>query len=318
MLRRIAGANPEARQSHRRARDARFFLEHRTALNDRERKPVYRNFRVNLERICRHGLEAGAGVILSTVAVNLRDCPPLGSLHRSGLTPLQKQQWEQLRREGIRLETAGNPLRARSCYQKALAIDEHYAETHFRAARCHLRAGELDAAKRHFALARDWDALPFRADSRINTIIREVAGKLSTEGPKSTDQGGSHSFHLLEIDQSLAESEPCTDGIPGEEFFYEHVHLRFPGDYQAARAMLPAIAEALQQRGITGAEAVEDPTLEQCARELAFTAWDEVNTAAAMVQLTAGPPFTGQLEHARRQETAEKAIAAVTDHIDGC
>ena len=106
------------------------------------------------------------------------------------------------------------------------------------------------------------------------------------------------------------------EGIPGEEFFYEHVHLRFPGDYEVAKTMLPAIVEGLRQRGITGAEAVEIPMLEECARELAFTAWDEVNTAAAMVQLTAGPPFTGQLDHARRQATAEKAIAAVTDHID--
>ena len=312
LLRRMVGANPEARQSHKRARDTRFFLEHRTAMDDPDRGHVYRNFRVNLERICRHALEAGPGVILSTISVNLRDCPPLGSLHRPDLTPLQKQQWQQLHREGIRLETAGNTLTARSCYQKALAIDDHYAETHFRAAGCQLRAGELDAAKRHFILARDWDALPFRADSRINTIIREVADQLSREGPELPDR----SIRLVAVDQILGESEPCADGIPGEEFFYEHVHLRFLGDYQVASAMLPAIVEGLRQRGMTGVEVAEIPALEECARELAFTTWDEVNTAAAMVQLTTRPPFTGQLDHAQRQAAAEKAIAAVTDHID--
>jgi Flp pilus assembly protein TadD len=55
---------------------------------------------------------------------------------------------------------------------------------------------------------------------------------------------------------------------------------------------------------------------EQCAKALAFTAWDEVNTAAAMVKLTAQPPFTGQLEHAARQAAAEKAVSAVMDRVD--
>ncbi len=60
---------------------AQFFQEQRTALDDPERASVYPNFRRNLEQVCRSGLEAGAAVVLSTVAVNLRDCPPLGSLH---------------------------------------------------------------------------------------------------------------------------------------------------------------------------------------------------------------------------------------------
>jgi Tfp pilus assembly protein PilF len=58
------------------------------------------------------------------------------------------------------------------------------------------------------------------------------------------------------------------------------------------------------------------PTCEECARTLAFTRWDEVNTAAAMAQMTAGLPFNQQLEHAQRQAAAEKAVKAVTDHID--
>jgi len=41
-----------------------------------------------------------------------------------------------------------------------------------------------------------------------------------------------------------------------------------------------------------------------------------VNTAAAMVKLTANPPFTGQLDHAQRQASAEKAIATAMAAVD--
>jgi tetratricopeptide (TPR) repeat protein len=305
LLRTVFGANPESRRRNKRPPTTEFFREHCTALDDPQRDYVYRDFRTNLERICRRGLEAGAGVVLSTVAVNLRDCPPLGSLHRADLTPAQQQQWSGHFKQGTQFESRGEMSQAISCYLEAAAIDDHYAELQFRLGRCRLAAGQIEAARHHLALGRDWDALQFRADSRLNGIIRGVAAEFSGSG-----------LSLVDAEATLATSERCPDGIPGEEFFYEHVHLRFDGDYEVARAMLPAILGRLRERGVTPTDSVEIPTREECARQLAFTAWDEVNTAAAMVQLTANPPFTQQLEHAERQARAERAVSAVTDRID--
>jgi tetratricopeptide (TPR) repeat protein len=350
LLRRVLGANPEARQSRPETRTADFFRAHYTARDDPEREYVYRNFRTNLERICRYGLDAGAGLVVSTMSVNLRDCPPLGSLHRPDLTPAQQTRWEEVYRKAIILESGGDISQAVTSYEQAAALDDHYAELHFRLARCRLRAGAQDTAADQFALARDWDALPFRADGRINEVIRAVAGACggTERGPAAdgrapaggTSSLGGKSLRLVETDKALAGSERCPDGIPGQEFFYEYVHLRFPGDYEVARALLPAVVEALRERGLTPAGpapraaaapdataatpaestlkpgSVELPTYEQCAHALAFTRWDEVNTAAAMVKMTANPPFTGQLEHAQRQAAAQRAVAAVTDHID--
>ena len=90
-----------------------------------------------------HAMDAGAGVIVSTIGVNLRDCPPLGSLHRTDLTASQREQWERLCREGMQFERAGDAAQALSRYREALEIDDHYAELHFRVARCQLRAGEV-------------------------------------------------------------------------------------------------------------------------------------------------------------------------------
>lgn len=305
LLRTVFGANPESRRRDKRPPTVEFFREHRTALDDPQRDYVYRDFRTNLERICRQGFGAGADVILSTVAVNLRDCPPLGSLHREDLTPAQQQQWAGHFRQGTQFESRGQTSQAIGCYLEAVAIDDHHAELQFRLGRCRLAAGQIDAARHHFTLARDWDALQFRTDSRLNEIIREVAAKYSGSG-----------LSLVDAEATLAASKRCPDGIPGEEFFYEHVHLRFDGDYEIARAMLPAVVERLREQGVTPADSVEVPTREQCARQLAFTAWDEVNTVAAMVQLTAKPPFTEQLGHTERQAQAEKAVSAVTDRID--
>jgi len=329
LMRRMLGINPEAVQNQKTPPTAEFFRQHRTALDDPGRAYVYANFRSNLERICRSGGEVGAGVILSTVAVNLRDCPPLGSLHRSDLIGLSLDEWDRLYRKGVFAEAGTDLPQAISCYEQALALDDHYAELHFRLARCRLQTGDRDAAERHFTLARDWDALQFRADAKLNEIIRDVAASLDA-APAATQR-----VRLVQADTALASSQRCPDGIPGREFFYEHVHLRFDGDYEVAQAILPAIVQSLQERGLksedrgqktedgagkTPAESVRPPgsvpSREECAKALAFTAWDEVNTAGAMAKLTAKPPFTEQLEHAQRQAAAEKAVSAVTDRID--
>jgi hypothetical protein len=224
LTRRLLGINPEAVQTKRKPPTAEFFRKHATALDDPERDYVYANFRHNLERICGYGLEAGAAVIVSTVGVNLRDCPPLGARHRSDLTEPQREEWERLCRKGVMAEVGGDTAAALSWYEQALALDGHHAELHFRLARCRLRAGEREAARRHFTLARDWDALQFRADARLNDLVREVAAEWKTDdrGQKTGDAipnrpSALPQVRLVEADAALAASEKCPDGIPGRE-----------------------------------------------------------------------------------------------------
>jgi len=307
LIRRALGDGPAISEQRRMTHPADFFDKHQTPPDGTEREIVYRNFRDNLQRICRYCLQSGASVVVSTVASNLRDCPPLGSLHDPGLTDLQrKKQWDLLYRRAGEAQGRGDTAEAIGYYRKAAGIDDRYAELHFRLARCCLDAGDVETAKRHFLQARDWDALQFRTDSRLNDIIGRVV----------TEREGRR-ISLVDAEKALALSERCPGGIAGGELFYEHVHLRFDGDYELARAILPAAVQALERdRGLTPSASAQVPTREQCARVLAFTRWDEVNTAAGMADLTAKPPFTRQLDHAVRQARAEKDIKAVTDHID--
>ncbi|MGD8501529.1 MAG: tetratricopeptide repeat protein, partial [Phycisphaerales bacterium] len=283
-----------------------FFRRHRVALDDTRREAVYRNYRDNLVQICDNALQSGACVLVLTAAVNLRDCPPLASLHRNGLTSQDLHRWESFYRDGIEQENKQNPAEAVAHYLKAAAVDNHYAELHFRLGRCYLATGETKTAKDRFSLARDWDALQFRADSRLNEIAREVAAEY--DGKK---------VQLVDAETALALSDQCRNGVPGSDLFYDHVHFRFDGDYELAKAVLPgAICVLKQNRGLVPSESAGIPSRSQCAKRLAFTAWDEVNTAAGMAKMTALPPFTDQLDHSLRQYRAEQAISQVMSRVD--
>jgi hypothetical protein len=297
LIRRTFGDRPDVSGVSRQVQAPAFFAKHLTEPDGPERAVVYRNFHDNLRRICAYGLQSGASVVLSTVATNLRDFPPLGSLHDPKLTDLLRtKQWETLYHRGVESEDRGDIAEALAGYRKAVDIDDHYAELHFRLARCYLATGDRDAAKRHFLQARDRDALQFCADSGLNDVVRQVA----------TEYDGRR-ISLINAEKAMALSERCPDGILGAEFFSEHVHFRFDGDYEMARALLPAVVQALERdRGLTPSASAQVPTREQCARALAFTRWDEVNTAAAMAELTSKPPFTRQFDHAVRQARAEK------------
>ena len=81
------------------------FPDNEVAGDDPRLTAVYDNFRQNLVDICGIARRAGAGVILSTVAVNLKDCPPLASQHRSDLSEEELAKWESLYQDGVEMES---------------------------------------------------------------------------------------------------------------------------------------------------------------------------------------------------------------------
>jgi tetratricopeptide (TPR) repeat protein len=276
--------------------DMEFFRRHRVARDDFRRAAVYRNFRANLESICDVVHRAGAGVVLSTVAVNLKDFPPLASLHRVNASEAETAEWESLYHRGIAAEAQGRLAEAVQNYQAAEQVDDHFAELHFRLARCYYALGRFADARRQYELARDWDALQFRADRRVNEIIREVAANRG--GPGMT---------LVDAERIVGESALSENGIPGDKLFSEHVHLKFDGDYLMAAALYRAVISVLDKdTGNTASAPV--PSRDECARELAYTPWDELQIRLAMLQVQSHPPFLDQLDHAARQSQAEQQV----------
>ena len=204
-------------------RGMEMFQDRLAPLDDPRLAGMYRNFQRNLEDIVAIGRRAGVPALLSTVAVNLKDCPPFAG---------------------------------------AAAADE------FR--------------KGHWARARDLDELRFRADSRINAIIREVAARSGA---------------------ILGDAERAFGPVPGSDLFYEHVHLRFRGNYLLARTVAGRIQVREQAAG-------DFPDEERVARLLPYTPWDEYRMASQMHALMERPPFTKQLGYRTAREQRLRLLKA--------
>ena len=80
------------------------FMNNQVAADDPRLAAVYDNYRRNLTEICGIARRSHAAVVLSTVAVNLRDFPPLASLHRRDLAAGELAKWESLYKAGGELE----------------------------------------------------------------------------------------------------------------------------------------------------------------------------------------------------------------------
>ena len=275
-------------------RGMEMFLNNPVRADDPRLTAVYENFWRNLTDICNLARRARAGVVLSTVAVNLRDCPPLASLHRTDLTPGDLAKWEAIYQAGAKLEASNRWQEALAQYEAAAKIDDRFAELQFRMGQCLLKVERLTEARDRVELARDLDVLRFRADTRINATIRKVASEQKAAGVR-----------LVDAERALAESDPDSRGGAGGDLFYEHVHLTFEGNYWLARAVLDQVGAALPQlTALRQPGAV--PSRQQCAEWLAFTPWDDCQLAADMVDMTAKAPFTNQLNHRLRQTAARQ------------
>jgi tetratricopeptide (TPR) repeat protein len=260
------------------------FLDQRVEPRDPVRVAVHGNFRANLEAIVDAGLESGAKVILSTVASNLRDCAPFASVQGKQVIGRLAEDWTSNFNEGQKSQEEGTWEEALRAYAKAAAIDDGYAELAYRQAACQWALGELDAARRGFEAARDLDALPFRADSMINAAIREVAATCASRG-----------VGFVDAVAALSEGE----GIPGEDTFYEHVHLTLDGNYRLALAFGAEIERVLPER-VKRDAALDWATSELCGRRLGLTDWNREAVYAELRVRLSQAPFSEQLGHERR------------------
>lgn len=208
---------------------------------------VYAHFETNLKDILAQARSAGARTILCTVGTNLRDNAPFASEARPGLGE---------------------------------------ADAHFRWGEDLVRQGRPQAAAEEFQKAEDQDGLRFRADSRINGIIRAMAAASSS------------AVYLADIDSVFRKASP--DGLPGHDLFYEHVHMRFAGNHLLAATLLPRIDSILLSAGRIPAISTETPMPpEACRAALAMTGWNRLNMARKIRGMLDKPPFTAQSNQAQ-------------------
>jgi len=273
------------------------FLDRQVARDDPRLARTYHNYERNLVDLCRIARGAGVPVLLSTVAVNLRSCGPFGSARLGALSAASRSRWDSAYAEARQLEAAGRWQDAALRLREAVALDAGHAESVYRLGRCELRLGRLEDARRHLGLARDLDTLRFRADSRTNAIVREVARREGTM--------------LVDAEQALAAQSP--DGLPGEETFLDHVHLTFDGNYRLAAALLDPVSLALPQPVRARASGRNIPSAEEVAHRLVYTDLDRYRIAETMQQRLRDPPFTNQPDHPEQVKRFDDELLALRE-----
>ena len=126
------------------------FLGNQLAPDDPRRKVVYRNFQRNLQDILRAGLDSGAKIILNTVAVNLKDCPPFVSLENKHLPPADRARFDQQFAEARQQQAESNFTAAAQLYEAAAKLDGTVAELQYRWGECLLAQNHVSLRPRPF------------------------------------------------------------------------------------------------------------------------------------------------------------------------
>ena len=146
-------------------------------------------------------------------------------------------------------------------------------------------AGDRDESRKTFELARDRDTLRVRADSAINGILRDIG---------TSGQPG-----VLFVDIERRFQELSEVGIPGDDYFLDHVHFNFAGNYLLAADLAEAMAGLPALRD---APAQKTPSLSESRDRLLYTVWDELDLTDMSLQRIRRPPFKDQPGNASRIE----------------
>jgi tetratricopeptide (TPR) repeat protein len=260
------------------------------------KETVYRNFERNLHDIVRLGIGSGAKVLLNTVAVNLKDCPPFASVTNSQLSAPDRAQFEEQCAKATEASQRGDWQEAATRFEQAARIDAKSAELQFHWAQCLLAQTNPALAREHFQLACDNDALPFRADSRINAVIQA-----------ESKWNGAGTFMLLDAPAALAAIGES--GICGQEAFYEHVHFDFAGRYGLGRAWAEQIEHCFPPRTNEWISQAE------CEQSLGLSEWNRAQVIHFMAERMQVPPLSGQPNNPTRKEALETRISQLSSRM---
>jgi tetratricopeptide (TPR) repeat protein len=273
----------------------KMFLGNQLRADDPRKEVVYQNFERNLNDIIRAGLDSDAKILLNTVAVNLKDCPPFASLVNSNLPAAEREQFNKFYTGGCSAEAQNNDAKAMQEFEQAAKLDPQFPELQYRWGECLLALTNFADARKHFQAACDDDALPFRADSRINGAIQKTGQRLA--GDK-----------LTFFDAAAALATYASNGVCGQETFYEHVHFNFDGNFRLGRAWAEQVEKMLPADISRAARTNDWASQETCDRLLGLTDWNRHAVTEIMIDRLSRPPLSDQLNNAgRMQSLSEEA-----------
>jgi tetratricopeptide (TPR) repeat protein len=277
------------------------FLENQIAPDNPRKERVYRNFEENLSDILRAGVNAKAKIVLNTIAVNLKDSPPFASVLNSNAPAPDRDKFEEALAKARTRESQRDFLEAAKFYDEAVKLQPFFADGQYHLAECLLASTNFAAARQQFQAACDNDALPFRADARINASIRKAASQFSTDAAS-----------LLDASEVLATNSPIN--LCGQESFYEHVHFNFDGNYRLALAWANAVEKFLPHNA-QAKRAADWASQYNCERQLGLTDWNRAFVLQSLIRRFQQPPLSSQFNNAERLAALENQEKEFRRHM---
>lgn len=288
-------------------------------LTDRPNAPpdvkerAYKNFAANVEKICHIAQAAGAAVVLCTEGANLRDWPPPPPNY-GDVNPQDSADAAGLRESAASIERTGDFTSALGNYEKAMVLTPRDPMTVFMAAKCLLKLGDIEGARKYFDRALELDSGHMaRARPQTIEVCRDIAQRDEGDG-------------VYLADTAARFSQESRDGIPGNEFFLDNCHPNFHGAYLIACTIFEQLEPALPDWVV--AADIRKPgaiplTLDEAKEWLGLTPAAQLwpmRTAASVWQSAHLSRFGDA--SAIREQLAEIERSTATDStgqiIDGC
>jgi len=204
----------------------------------RQFKMLLDHYRFNLEEMVNSAGAAKVPLFLLTCPVNLKDWVPNVSRHRKDLTPGEKARWTGFFRDGYLAVERGDFATAVAPLRAAVALDDEYAEAHYRLAEALRHTGQRSEAKAEYLLALQRDAFPFRELPEFQDVLREVAARRGVP--------------LVDIVGPL--EAVAGDGILGLDVLIDYVHLTEQSQEIIAQEMVSALRVHGLLPGISAAD----------------------------------------------------------------
>ena len=168
---------------------------------------------------------SGTPLMLVNLGSNLRDCPPFKSERRIDLSSIDETKWRREFERGENADAANDLNAALEAYRAAEAIDDQYALLHWRIARCLDRLGQEAEAARRYRRAKDEDICPLRMFDSLHAFQQELAEK--------------NNLPIVDARATLESRSP--EGIPGNDWYLDHVHPTIAGHQEIARSIASMI-----------------------------------------------------------------------------
>ena len=247
------------------------------------KQQIIMHYRLNLRRMARIADSIDAGIVFVKPAVNIRDLTPFKSEHRNDLELDELMQWQSLYNDARKLQQAGRLDDAMTKYRQALAIDDRYAELHFRIGQVLFEQVRYEEAEAAFRRAVEEDVAPLRILASMQQVVEQVAEE--EDAPLIDFPAIMRQAYLDEYGHTVF----------GSEYFTDHVHTNVNG----YRKLGMALFEHLVEQGIARPEDTWNDARAEAVTQDKLASIDREDEGVTLLNLGAVFEWAGKFEEAR-------------------